>query len=380
MPNYVQVSNNIWNWISSAVHLNSNNQAYLDLWRSGEKQPTFNQLEDFSQKTRIPFGYFFLSTPPTEKFKILEFRTVDSISLQNPSRDLMDTVRQMENVQEWMREYVIGSNGEKVSFVGSLPSNRDALSVAVAIRKILSLPVNWYENVKNVEDAFKHVRKAISNTGVLVMMNGIVGSNTHRALNVDEFRAFTLVDEYAPLIFINAADSRGGMLFSLFHEFAHIGIGTSSLFNASAGDSHFINPHETLCNAVTAELLVPIAVFRGKWEKADGEAIEKINSVSMSFKCSKTVIARRALDSGFISLNEYNQFISLVRIAVKNQQASSGGDYYKTQASRIDHKFLFALHASLHEGRTLHTEAFRLTNTNSSTFDGLINEARGERR
>jgi len=34
------------------------------------------------------------------------------------------------------------------------------------------------------------------------MMNGIVRGNTHRPLDVNEFRAFTIIDEYAPLIFM----------------------------------------------------------------------------------------------------------------------------------------------------------------------------------
>ena len=50
---------------------------------------------------------------------------------------------------------------------------------------------------------------------------------------------------------------------------------------------------------------------------------------------------------------------------------SGGGDYYRTQLSRMDHRFLQALDASVQEGKTLYTEAFRLTNTNRVTFDKL---------
>lgn len=35
-------------------------------WLNGTKTPTFNQIEDFSKKSNIPLGYFFLQTPPTE--------------------------------------------------------------------------------------------------------------------------------------------------------------------------------------------------------------------------------------------------------------------------------------------------------------------------
>ncbi len=39
---------------------------------------------------------------------------------------------------------------------------------------------------------------------------GVVGSNTRRKLDIEEFRGFMLYDEYAPLIFINANDSISG--------------------------------------------------------------------------------------------------------------------------------------------------------------------------
>ena len=48
-------------------------------WLDGTKRPTFNQIEDFSKKSHIPLGYFFLQTPPVEQISLLEYRTLDSI-------------------------------------------------------------------------------------------------------------------------------------------------------------------------------------------------------------------------------------------------------------------------------------------------------------
>jgi hypothetical protein len=45
-------------------------------WFSGTEEPTFRQLEDFSRKTSIPFGYFFLEQPPQEELPLLAFRTL----------------------------------------------------------------------------------------------------------------------------------------------------------------------------------------------------------------------------------------------------------------------------------------------------------------
>ena len=42
----------------------------IEKWVSGEERPTFNQIEDVSKKTNIPFGYFFLKHPPVESSTI----------------------------------------------------------------------------------------------------------------------------------------------------------------------------------------------------------------------------------------------------------------------------------------------------------------------
>jgi Zn-dependent peptidase ImmA (M78 family) len=374
----IEVSQGIWEWVLSAVTLSDDNKAKLDKWIKGEQPPTFNQLEKFSKETRIPLGYFFLKTPPAEECKLLEYRTVDSGAVQTPSRDLFDTVRQMESVQEWMREYLVGIGAEKIHFVGSIHPSGTVFATAENVRQILKLSKNWYEKSTSADDSFKILRNHINLVGVVVMANGVVGNNTHRQLNVKEFRAFTLIDDYAPLIFINSADSKYGKIFSILHEFIHIGAAAKSLYNAGQGDYQIVNPLETFCNAVTAELLVPKDLFIEKWKSSVDNTNSKIAALSTHFKCSRLVIARRALDLHFIKDMDY----ALAAEEVKNgivSPKSSGGGYYKAQATRIDHRFLFALESSVREGRTLYTDAFRLTNTNRGTFENLVKKVQGER-
>jgi len=377
--NIIEVENGIWQWVLSSATLNNETQNILKKWMNGEKSPTFNQLEDFSKKTRIPLGYFFLKTPPIEECKLLEYRTVDSAAIQTLSRDLFDTVRQMENVQEWMREYLVGSGAEKIDFIGTLNHNSDVITVAANIRQLLRLNMNWYENSSSLDNSFKILREAVSAIGVIIMMSGIVGNNTRRNLNIEEFRAFTLIDEYAPLIFINSADSKGGKIFSLLHELIHIGAARNNLYNAGQDYYPLVNPIETFCNGVTAEIIVPLELFKLKWQSIADDISAKINSLSDFFKCSRLVVARRAFDLKYIDNSEYALAVTEAKQKFSRKSNSGGGDYYKTQATRIDHRFLFALEASVREGKTLYSDAFRLTNTNRGTFESLLKELGGGR-
>lgn len=375
----VHIAPNILEWIlqqTQNVKLTDKAAGYLQVWANGEKEPTFSQIEQVSKNTGIPLGYFFLKEPPKEDLSIIEYRTVDSIELEQPSRNLIDTLYDMKQVQNWMRDTILSDDDAPLNFVGSLKNESSAKEFANKVRGILELEQNWYERVKKVEDSFKYLREKISSSGVIVMMNGVVRSNTHRVLSIDEFRAFTLIDDYAPLIFINSCDSDNGKVFSLAHEFAHICIGENSLFNAQEGSGNFANRKETLCNAVAAELLVPQEAFCEPWESQISDDWERIvENLAKKFKCSTTVIARRAYDNDFIELEQYRHVVEKAkRFSKKKEKNGSGGDYYRTVGAKIDHHFLEALANSVKGGKTAPTEAFQLTNTNYATFTNLVNK------
>ena len=378
----VEVAPPIWDWISNVASFEGVDERLLShfyKWRNDEEQPTYAQIESLSKKTHIPLGYFFLKTPPHENIPILEFRTVNSTAISKLSRDVIDTYYHMAAIQNWMRDYLLDQGNERLPFVSSYNHETQPEKIASSIRETIGLDEDWYTQSKNSKASFNRLRELFESVGILILQNGVVGQNNYRKLSINEFRAFTLIDEYAPLIFINNNDTPGGKLFSLFHEAVHIWLGLHSFYNENSSLSFNISPQETLCNATAAELLVPNALFIDKWDRTPNlDLKDKIAYVAKYFKCGEITIARRALDNNYISRIQYEKIAAGVIAGVKNNNKKAGdGDYYNTIISRLGRRIIIALDNSIKEGKTPYTEAFRLTGTNRVTFTNLVSEIRG---
>jgi Zn-dependent peptidase ImmA (M78 family) len=376
----LDVSPVIWQWLLETTPLDDKLAAQAAPWIEGDTKPTLNQIKAFSKKIYVPYGYFMRDIPPNEECELIEFRTVDSIKLQKVNRNLLDVFDQMRDIQDWMRSYVVENNGIK-DYVGSIdPKNYPVADAAMEVMSRLNLGRTWFENdqCSDKTKAFKYLRDCISGIGVTVMMSGIVGNNTKRTLDVEEFRAFALIDNYAPLIFINGRDSVEGKIFSIFHELVHIFIGKNNLYNVGQDLTELVDPTETFCNRVSAEIVVPVDIFEEKWKQNKKVLSEKIVMLSAIFKCSQSVVVRRAYDFKYISAEIYKKLLGDAKKIYAVQKAKKRGNYYKTMATRIDNPFLLALYDSVKGGRTLLREAFQLTNTNMKTFFEIVREVKGD--
>ena len=200
------------------------------------------------------------------------------------------------------------------------------------------------------------------------MVSGVVGSNTYRKLNPEEFRGFALSDPLAPLIFINGADTVAAQIFTLAHEIAHLWLGESGVSNSQLATkpSHAI---EKWCDQVAAELLVPIEPIRADFNRSL-ELNEEVSRLARRFKVSTLVVLRRIHDTGEL---ERDEFLSAYREEVRHLQGlsrSRGGNAVNNVGARASKRFTKALVASTLEGRTSYTEAFRLLGVKTqSTFE-----------
>ncbi|MBN2022320.1 MAG: ImmA/IrrE family metallo-endopeptidase [Pirellulales bacterium] len=344
----------------------------LEQWVTGEKQPTFRQLEDFAKKTMTPFGFLFLDEPPQEQLPIPDFRTVGDTPIDRPSPNLIETIHTMQRRQTWMRDYLIEEGNESLTFVGSGKGANDIVGLARQVRRTLNLDVDWAERLATWDEALTTLRRAIERIGILVFSNSVVGLNNRRNLDPEEFRGFVLCDSHAPLIFLNSADSKSAQMFTLAHELTHVWLGTDGLFNlvrmmpSNKGAEQF-------CNRVAAEFLVPGDKLKERWDEAS-EIDTPFDVIARQFKISPLVAARRALDLRLIDQSAFFRFYEQYRESWlqrkdERRREASGGNFYRTIRSRLSRRFSSAVVRAVREGRILYHDAYRLTDLKGETFN-----------
>ena len=339
------------------------------LWLADEAQPTLRQLEDFARLTHTPIGYFFLPEPPLLELPVPDFRTLRDEALIEPSSALLDTLYLCQQRQEWFREYARLHGFVRLGFVGSVTVDDESENVAEAMRQALSLSINERQQLSNWTEALRQLITKAEEAGVLVMASSIVGSNSHRKLNVEEFRGFALADDLAPLVFLNGADSKAGQMFTLAHELAHIWLGKSGISDPEAGNI----PEQQIerwCNRVAAELLVPLVELTAVYDP-DATILAEIQRLARLFKVSTLVALRRLFDAGFIDRATLwqNYKMEVARIQALARGGSGGGDFYRTLGARTGKLFARAILSSTLEGQTLFQDAFRMLGVRkTSTF------------
>ena len=339
----------------------------------GSGRITFDQVDDLARHTHTPVGYLYLAESPDDSLPIADFRTRGGALPQRPSPNLLDTVYQMQRRQAWMRDELIDQEALPLEFVGAFRLSSPPRQVAAAMGEALQLSGSWAAVEGSWTNALRTLRDRIESAGVLVVFNGVVGNNTHRKLDVDEFQGFALVDEYAPLIFVNNADYKTAQIFTLAHELSHIFVGESGLSKfESLGPTGHVT--EGACNEIAAEFLVPIDELHSRWITAS-QSGDPYQYLAKHFKVSTVVAARRALDSELITREAFFEYYHENKArswgGTQDGDKKSGGDFWNNQLWRVGARFGIAVSRAVTEGRLSYTDAYGLTGLKGDTFSKM---------
>lgn len=341
----------------------------VDKWLNAEARPTLKQLQDFARAAGVPFGYLLLPQPPAWSLPVPDFREGFE-STPTPSANLVAVLGQSQRRQEWYRDYVLGLGSEPLEFVGSAAS-LEPIEAAERLRGALGFEVSARRGTW--ADTRKALLRSFEALGGLTVATSMVDNNTRRSLDENEFRGFALVDDIAPLVFVNTHQTLNGQIFTLAHEFAHVWRGASGIGNEdprTEGQSEI----ERWCNAVASEVLVPRADLESRHAAvASVPLTEALDALAHDFRCGTLVVLQALHRTGVRRIDNYasayDQEVARLR-SLSTASEGGGGDHYNNQPFRVGERLSRALIADALEGRTSIEEAMRLMSMKSlSTFD-----------
>ena len=254
--------------------------------------------------------------------------------------------------QQWYREYLESENAAPAAFIGRFNLGDDPKTIAADIRGTLDINDDFRQKSRTWELFLTEFIRKAEEARVLVLRSSIVGSNTHRQLDVEEFRGFAISDSLAPLMFINSKDAKAAQIFTLAHELAHLWIGQSGISNPDYAQRSSQQQHviDRQCDSIAAEILVPGDDFVMRWD--DFSTLdENIENLAARYRVSSFVVLRRAHELGKIEADVYRvKYEELLR-KPRSKGTDGGGNFYATLLSRNGNIFTTTLLSATAEGQ-----------------------------
>ncbi len=249
---YIEVNHKVLVWARESLAI-ARNQASektgitvkrLVQLEEGEKQPTLDELKDFSKTYKRTIATLLLAKPPKEKPLPTDRRTIDSKELGIFHEKTIMAVRKARALAQSCVELRLELGIEIPKFSLSASIQEQPQNIAAKIRKYLNL--DELREIENINHALVAYIEKIESLGVAVFQ---------LSLTQDKLRGFSIVDDVMPIIAIKRGGEQAtAKIFTLFHELGHILLNEGGLCDLSEKTSIEI---EKWCNAFSAGVLIP---------------------------------------------------------------------------------------------------------------------------
>jgi len=318
-------------------------------WESGDAFPTYHQLERLAYSLyKRPIALFFFPQPPKEPDPRESFRTLPDSEFELLLPDTLHTIREAQAMQLALHELTDGRNpSERLIFRDlALDPDWDAVKAAEIARDYLGVSLDAQSSWQSPEQALEKWRDAVQDSGIFVFK---------RAMKQKDVSGFCLLDQEFPLIYLNNSTAKTRQLFSLFHELAHILLGTAGVTKVDdryvfrlGGQSKAV---EVFCNRLSAELLVPSDDFDQRL--VPGIPVENlVNALASEYGVSREVILRKLLDRGIVDQGYYEHMVQewLDSYQEKEVKGAGGGNYYANQYVYLGQRYLTLAFGRYYDG------------------------------
>lgn len=337
-------------------------------WEAGTESPSYANLEALSYRhLKIPLALFFFPEPPSIEDPVTKFRRLPDYEFKRISTDTMQMMRIAQGYQESLIEFASNGTNSPTLLHNLSHSRMNVHQLAVKTREVLGITIKKQIAFRSSEDAFKHWRHSLEETGIFTFKDSIE----------DKFiSGFCLLHKAFPIIFINNSNSFTRQIFTLIHELGHILFEIHGVTDVDERYIEHMNQKdkalEVKCNQYAAEVLVPAESFEKDIVIFKDKGPDSIPKIAEKYSVSKEVILRRLLDRKLVTedycnkkAEEWNQEY------LRAKTTTPGGNYYLTKLSYLGSGFTQLAFGIYHQGRLSKTQLANHLNVNSRNLDKL---------
>ena len=331
--------------------------------------PTIKQVEKLARLYRRPADVFYLPFIPKDFPPLKDFRHNKEEGL---STALIFMMREIQEKQEWLSNFLSKKKEKKLDFVGRFNINSPADVVAKDLRKTLNIGT-----FPSAQKPLKYWIEKAESKRIFISLS----SNYHTRLKLDSdmFKGFAIADKYAPFIFLNSDDWDHGQIFTLVHELAHIWIGVSGISNETElniAHSNNIHPVEKFCNEVAVKALLPDDELTVFLPNKDEITFKNISRLSRKLGVSNNALLNRALNIRLLDEEKFDSFRKesdniwkeyLIKESLK-KKSSGGPNYYVMQLRRSSKAFANIVMDFYKSGKVTGPDASRLLKVKEGNF------------
>ena len=294
--------------------------------------------------------FFSSPEPPEEEDASVQFRSLPDAEVKKLSAKIRLLARKATVFLMGLRELFdnVNSAPRKIFRDIKIDADSDLLDMraaAEAVREYLGVSVGA-QIAANSEDAMLNMwRQAVEGVGISIFKD---------SFQENAYSGFCLHDDEFPVIYINNNMAKNRQMFTLFHEMAHILMGTGGVdFRKHVASYQIFDPTEQACNRFAAEVLVPHDYFIKDIKPISAPVAGDVHRLARRYKVSRETIWRMLLTEGRIDRRRYEKEVADIRDANMRlpRKKEGGGNYYLTQLSYLSPTYTDRAVARYHQHR-----------------------------
>ncbi|MEE9464198.1 MAG: ImmA/IrrE family metallo-endopeptidase [Candidatus Neomarinimicrobiota bacterium] len=321
--------------------------AEIEGWESADlnQSPTYIQLESLAYNLyKRPIAIFFFPEPPSEDTPAEAFRTLPKDRIAEMSPRMRYLIRQSQVMRLNLKELTENSPPSKKRILDHFSFNAKTPpeEMAAVVREYFQVDLRLQSSWKNEDAALKEWRNELEAHGVFVFKESF-NQRVGRASIESQYSGFCLYDRDYPIIYVNNSKSKNRQIFTLFHELAHLLLGTGGVdtrledyIDRLSGDNKLI---ELACNQFAGSFLVPDDDFNAR-KSSYSTSPEDISSLAKYYNVSREVVLRKFFDRGEIDQYYYDRMVSTWKAARRKRPKPPWGDPYATKGVYLGDTYL----------------------------------------